>query len=84
MALDIREHKFSWNAAYLAPTSVTCIGCGFFAIGATEWYISEGNQLNHFVQMCIIIAASVNFEIVLSRVKKWLLRIMGEDKGATV
>ena len=80
MALDIRSRKFSWDAAYLAPTAAICMGCGFFAIGATEWYIGKGNHLNPFAQMCAIIAASINSEIVLSRVKRLLGRLMGDDK----
>lgn len=80
MALDIRTHKFSWDAGYLIPTAAVCMGCGFFAIGATEWYIGEGNNLNPFVQMAVIVIASINFEVVLKAGKRWLTRILGEDK----
>lgn len=81
MALDIRARKFSWDATYLIPTAAICMGCGFFAIGATEWYIGKGNTLNPFAQMCAIIAASINSEIVLDRVKHWISRVLGSDKA---
>lgn len=82
LALDLRQGKVNWTISYLLPTAATCVACGFFALGATEWYIGKGNHLHPFAQMGIIIAASVNHEIVLGRVKRLVAKLF-DDKGAT-
>lgn len=83
MALDIRTHTLKFSLEYFLPTAAICIACGFLALAATEWYIGKGNSLHPFAQMGIIIAASVNHDIVLGRAKRLLARFL-EEKEAKV
>lgn len=75
--IDYRSNKEVWNSRYIYSTSVICAACGFFGMAATEYYIVSGtpdspHNLNQWVQAAIIVAFSINSDVVLARIKRMI------------